>query len=45
MDLVVPMPITQGNCKIATVAVNCFTKWVEAKILANITTSTIQKFF
>jgi transposase InsO family protein len=45
MDLVGPLPTAQGNCKFATVAVDYFTKWVEAKALANITTPTIQKFF
>jgi hypothetical protein len=45
MDLVGPLPTTQGNCKFAAVAVDYFTKWVEAKALANITAPTIQKFF
>jgi hypothetical protein len=45
MDVVGPLPISQGNCKFAAVAVDYFTKWVEAKALANITTPTIQKFF
>jgi hypothetical protein len=36
---------TQGNCKFSVVAVDYFTKWVEAEALANITTPTIQKFF
>jgi hypothetical protein len=45
MDLVGPLPTTQGNCKFAAVAVDYFTKWVEAKVLANITTPTIQNFF
>jgi hypothetical protein len=45
MDLVGPLPTTQGNCKFAIVVVDYFTKWVEAKALANITTPTIQKFF
>jgi transposase InsO family protein len=45
MDLVGPLPTAQGNCKFAVVAVDYFTKWVEAKALANITTPTIQKFF
>jgi hypothetical protein len=31
--------------KFAAVAVDYFTKWVEAKALVNITTPTIQKFF
>jgi hypothetical protein len=45
MDLVGPLPATQGNCRFAAVAVDYFTKWVEAKPLANIKASTIQKFF
>jgi hypothetical protein len=45
MDLVDPLPTAQGNCKYAAVAVDYFTKWVEEKALANITTPTIQKFF
>jgi hypothetical protein len=45
MDLVGPLPTTQGNCKFAAVAVDYFIKWVEAKVLANITTPTILKFF
>jgi hypothetical protein len=45
MDLVGPLPTTQGNCKFAVVAVDYFTKSVEAKALANITAPTIQKFF
>jgi hypothetical protein len=45
MDLVGQLPTTQGNCKFAAVAVDYFTKWVEAKALMNITSPTIQKFF
>jgi hypothetical protein len=45
MDLVGPLPAAQGNCRFAAVAVDYFTKWVEAKPLANIKASTIQKFF
>jgi transposase InsO family protein len=45
MDLVGPLPTAQGNCKFAVVAVDYFTKWVEAKALVNITAPTIQKFF
>jgi IS30 family transposase len=45
MDFVGPLPTAQGNCKFTTVAVDYFTKWVEAKALANITALTIQKFF
>jgi transposase InsO family protein len=45
IDLVGPLPTAQGNCKFAAVAVDYFTKSVEAKALANITVPTIQKFF
>jgi hypothetical protein len=45
MDLVRPLPTAQGNCRFAVVAVYYFTKRVEAKPLANIKASTIQKFF
>jgi hypothetical protein len=45
VDLVGPLPTAQGNCKFAAVAVDYFTKWVEAKALTNITAPTIQKFF
>jgi transposase InsO family protein len=37
--------MAQGNCRFAAVAVDYFTKWVEAKPLANIKATTIQKFF
>jgi hypothetical protein len=45
MDLVGPLLTAQGNCRFAAVVVDYFTKWVEAKALANITAPTIQKFF
>jgi hypothetical protein len=45
MDLVGPLPIAQGNCKFAAMAVDYFTQWVEVKALANIMAPTIQKFF
>jgi IS30 family transposase len=45
MDLVGPLPTAQGNCRFAAVVVDYFTKWVEAKPLANIKAPTIQKFF
>jgi hypothetical protein len=45
MDLVGRFPTAQGNCKFTAVAVDYFTKWVEAKALANITAPTIQIFF
>jgi hypothetical protein len=45
MDLVGPLSTAQGNCRFAAVVVDYFTKWVEAKPLANIRAPTIQKFF
>jgi transposase InsO family protein len=45
MDLVGPLPAAQGNCNFVVVGVDYFTKWVEAKALANIKAPTIQKFF
>jgi hypothetical protein len=45
MNLVGPLLTAQGNCKFAAMAMDYFTKWVEAKALANITAPTIQKFF
>jgi hypothetical protein len=45
MDLVGPLPTAKGNCRFAAVAVDYFTKWVEAKPLANIKATTVQKFF
>ena len=45
MDLVGPLPTAQGNYKYAVVAVEYFTKWVEAKPLINITSEAVRKFF
>jgi hypothetical protein len=45
MDLVGPLSGAQGKCKFAAVAVDYFTKWVEAKALTNISAPTVQKFF
>ena len=45
MDLVGPLPTAQGNYKYAVVAVENFTKWVEAKPLINITSEAVRKFF
>ena len=45
IDLVGPLPTAQGNYKYTAVAVEYFTKWIEAKPLINITSETIRKFF
>jgi hypothetical protein len=42
MDLVGPLTIAQGNCRFVAVAVDYFTKWVEAKPLANIKAPTFR---
>jgi hypothetical protein len=45
MDLLGPLPPAQGNLKYVVVAVEYFSKWIEAKPLATITSATVQKFF
>jgi ribonuclease HI len=45
LDLLGPLPPAQGNLKYVIVAVEYFSKWIEAKPLATITSATIQKFF
>jgi hypothetical protein len=45
MDIVGPLPTAQGNFKFTVVAVEYFTKWIEARPLATITSTTIRKFF
>jgi hypothetical protein len=45
MDIVGPLPTTQGNFKFAVVAVEYFTKWIEARPLTTITSVAIRKFF
>jgi hypothetical protein len=40
-----PLPPAQGNSKYVVVADEYFSKWIEAKPLATITSATIQKFF
>jgi hypothetical protein len=45
LDLLGPLPPAQGNSKYVVVAVEYFSKWIEAKPLAIITSATIQKFF
>jgi hypothetical protein len=45
MDIVGPLPTAQGNFKFAMVAVKYFTKWIEARPVATITSATIRKIF
>jgi transposase InsO family protein len=45
MDIVGPLPTAQGNFKFVVVAVEYFTKWIEARPVTTITSATIRKFF
>jgi ribonuclease HI len=45
LDLLGPLPPAQGNLKYVVVAIEYFSKWIEAKPLATITLVTVQKFF
>jgi hypothetical protein len=45
LDLLGPLPPAQGNLKYVVVVVEYFSKWIEAKPLATITSLTVQKFF
>jgi hypothetical protein len=45
LDLLGLLPPAQGNLKYVVVAVEYFSKWIEAKPLATITSVTVQKFF
>jgi hypothetical protein len=45
LDLLSPLPLAQGNLKYIVVAVQYFSKWIEAKPLAIITSVMVQKFF
>jgi ribonuclease HI len=45
LDLLGPLPPAQGNLKYVVVEVEYFSKWIEPKPLATITSITVQKFF
>jgi hypothetical protein len=45
LDLLGPLPPAQRNLKYVVVAVEYFSKWIEAKPLATTTSATVQKFF
>ncbi|XP_027338066.1 uncharacterized protein LOC113852005 [Abrus precatorius] len=44
MDLLGPFPLAKEHCKFLIVAVDYFTKWIEAEPLATITSNNVQKF-
>jgi len=44
VDIVGPLPTVPGNLCFATVALEYFTKWIEAKALAKITSGTLIRF-
>jgi hypothetical protein len=45
LDLLGPLPPAQGNLRYVVLAVEYFSKWIEAKPLATITSAIVQKFF
>jgi transposase InsO family protein len=45
MDIIGPLPTAQGNFKFAVVAVEYFTKWIEARPVATTTSATVRKLF
>jgi hypothetical protein len=45
LDIVGSLPIAQGNLKFTFVAVEFFTKWIEARAVSTITSKSAQKFF
>jgi ribonuclease HI len=45
LDIVGPLPTAQGNLRFTFVAVEYFTKWIEARVVSTITLKTAQKFF
>nr|KYP55824.1 Pol polyprotein [Cajanus cajan]KYP58976.1 Pol polyprotein [Cajanus cajan] len=44
MDILRPFPPAKGQLKFLLVAIDYFTKWIEACSLAKITTENVQKF-
>jgi IS30 family transposase len=45
LNIIGPLPTTQGNLKFAFVAVEYFTKWIKARVASTITSKAAQKFF
>nr|KYP76728.1 hypothetical protein KK1_020981 [Cajanus cajan] len=44
MDILDPFPLAKGQSKFLLVAIDYFTKWIEAEPLATITVGMVQKF-
>nr|KYP52767.1 Gypsy retrotransposon integrase-like protein 1 [Cajanus cajan] len=44
MDILGPFPLAKGQCKFFLVAIDYFTKWIEAEPLGTITAGMVQKF-
>nr|KYP76142.1 Transposon Ty3-I Gag-Pol polyprotein [Cajanus cajan] len=44
IDILGPFPLAKGQCKFLVVAVDYFTKWIEADPLTTITAANVQKF-
>ena len=44
VGIIGPLPIAPGNLHFSVVALECFTKWIEAKALVKITSSTLISF-
>ena len=44
MDILGPFPLASAQRKFLLVAINYFTKWIEAKPLAKITTKLVAQF-
>nr|KYP47884.1 hypothetical protein KK1_030454 [Cajanus cajan] len=45
MDILGPFPPAKGQVKFLIVAVDHFTKWIKAEVVATITPNNVQKFF
>lgn len=45
MDILGPFPLAPGQLKLLIIVVDYFTKWIEEKVLANITATNVLKLF
>jgi IS30 family transposase len=44
IDIIGKLPVAQGNLQYVVVAVEYFTKWIKAKAVTNMSSSTMKKF-